>query len=118
MAGFLVETHVTTYLPKLGGGTFYETMPVERWWEQTVFVLDHDTWVSRKEVVLTAADKDGGAHVDESLTPTYERLVKGGDLGFFVDTHGTEMPIGNHHYVALRQMGYELLNSPELLALA
>ena len=38
------------------------------------------TQVSRKDVVLVAADKDGGAHVDSALTPEYERLIESGDL--------------------------------------
>jgi len=81
------------------------------------FILDPDTWVSRKDVALTAANKDGGSHVDAKLTPTYERLVNSEDLGYFMDEHGTQTPITGHHYVALRQMGYELLDSPALIGL-
>jgi hypothetical protein len=105
------------YYPKLSGGMFHYDLPVEEWWAQTVFILDSATWVSRKDVVLTAADKDGGAHVDAALTPEYERLVASGDLGYFVDEHGSQTPITDHHFVALRQMGYELLNSHGLIAL-
>lgn len=104
------------YYPKLSG-MFRDDLPVEQWWMQTIFILDPDTWVSRKMVVLEAADKDGGAHVDASLTPTYERLIKSWDLGIFVDGGGKETPISNHHFVALRQMGHELLDSPALIAL-
>src|SRR5713101_128556 len=57
-----------SYFPKLGDGMFCYEIPVEQWWTQTVFILDPKTWVSRKDVVLSAADKDGGAHVDSSLT--------------------------------------------------
>jgi hypothetical protein len=71
----------------------------------------------RERIVLDAADKDGGAHVDAALTPMYLRLVESGDLGFFVDEHGKQTPITGHHYVALRQMGHELLDSPALVAL-
>jgi hypothetical protein len=109
------------YTPKLTGGMFQSQMPAEVWWNQPIFVLDRETWVTRKDVVLTAVDKDGGAHVDASLTPKYERLVRGGDLGSFVveseqDVH--EILIAGNHHVALRQIGHELLNSPELIALA
>ena len=106
-----------SYFPKLGDGMFCYEMPVEQWWTQTVFILDPKTWVSRKDVVLSAADKDGGAHVDSSLTPEYERLIESGDLGCFTDDRGTTIPMSGHHYVALRQMGYELLASPALRAL-
>jgi hypothetical protein len=106
------------YFPKLGNGRFRYDLPVDRWWMQTVFILDPDTWVSRRDIVLSAADKDGGSHVDAALTPTYLRLVESGDLGFFVDERGTQTNISGHHYVALRQMGHEVLDSPALVALA
>ncbi|MBZ5562945.1 MAG: hypothetical protein LAP13_11075 [Acidobacteriia bacterium] len=117
MGRFAMGPDGTKYFPKLGGGMFRCELPVEDWWAQTVFVLDPETWVSRKEVVLSAADKDGGAHVDASLNPQYERLIESGDLGYFSDQHGTQIPVSGHHYVALRQMGHELLTSPMLLAL-
>ena len=87
---------------------FDHTLSVDQWLKETVFILDPDTWVSREAVVLNAADKDGGAHVDAQLTPLYERLVNSGDLGVFVDEHGSETPITEHHYVVLRQVVYEL----------
>jgi hypothetical protein len=117
MGQFEVGAAGARYYPKLGNGMFHGDLPVEQWWGQTIFILDPGTWVSRRDVVLDAADKDGGAHVDALLTPVYERLVESGDLGFFVGEHGKQIPISGHHYVALRQMGYELLNSSALLAL-
>jgi hypothetical protein len=106
------------YYPKLGGGMFDHLLTVDDWLKETVFVLDAETPVSREQVILDAADKDGGAHVDAVLTPVYERLMNSGDLGVFANEGGSEIPITGHHYVALRQMGHELLNSPELLNLA
>lgn len=105
------------YFPKLGNGMFRDSLPVDKWWKQTVFILDPDTWVCRRDVVLSAADKDGGAHVDATLTPEYERLIESGDLGYFANDNGVTTPISGHHYVALRQFGYEVLSSPELVAL-
>jgi hypothetical protein len=69
-------------------------------------------------LTLSAADKDGGAHVDAVLTPAYERLMESGDLGNFVDDCGNQTPITGHHFVALRQMGHELFASQQLIALA
>jgi hypothetical protein len=117
MALFGVVDGAGIYQPKLANGFNYE-LSVEEWWQQSIFILDAQTWVSRSDVVLAAADKDGGAHVDARLTPEYERLIKGGDLGYFIDEHGNETPLDGNHFVALRQMGWELLNSPALLALA
>ena len=114
-----IEPQGSRYYPKLGGsGMFDHTLSVDQWLNETVFILDPGTYVSRQTVVLNAADKDGGAHVDSKLTPVYERLMNSRDLGVFVDEHGSETPITGHHYVALRQMGYELLSSPDILKLA
>jgi len=117
MGLFSMGQNGSQYSPKLGNGMFCYDLPVEKWWAQIVFILDPHTSVSRKDVVLVAADKDGGAHVDSELTPYYERLMEGGDLGYFADEHGSEIPISGHHYVALRQMGHELLNSSALITL-
>jgi len=117
MGRYSFDPDGTQYFPKLGGGMFRSNLPVEIWWKQTVFILDSDTWVCRKDVVLSAAEKDGGAHVDAKLTPYYERLIESGDLGYFADENGVDRPITGHHYVALRQIGYEVLSSPELVAL-
>jgi hypothetical protein len=117
MGTFSIGPNGSQYFPKLGDGMFCYDLPVENWSVQTVFILDPDTWVSRKDIVLSAADRDGGAHVDSTLTPYYERLIESGDLGYFADAHGLHTPISGHHYVALRQMGHELLSSPALIAL-
>ena len=76
------------------------------------------TPLTRKDVVLTAADRDGGAHVDSRLTPEYERLAADGALGSLVRSDSVEIPITNGHLMALRQIGYEVLHSPDLIALA
>jgi hypothetical protein len=58
-------------------------LKAEDWWNQTVFVLPRgeDRRISRKDIVLVAANKDGGAHVDTELTPQYESLKeRGGTL--------------------------------------
>ncbi|WP_455243739.1 hypothetical protein [Petrachloros mirabilis] len=83
-------------------------------------VLDHQR-ITRKDIVLAAANKDGGAHVDAKLTKEYQALARDGAVGSFVyQTQGqrTEAPIQGAHLVSLRQLGYELLHSPELTSLA
>ncbi len=49
-------------------------MPVGDWWRQTLYVKG-SVRLTRQDVVLAAADKDGGAHVDAKLTPNYESLM-------------------------------------------
>jgi len=111
-------------------------MKFHDWWEQIVYILapqvpsegpvppglaDEPSLVLRRnDIILTAANKDGGAHVEAELTPEYERLSAPGAIGEWVGTiDGVEhrTPITGAHFVCLRQMGYEILHSPGIGAL-
>jgi len=96
-------------------------IPVARWWDQVVYILGN-VRATRKSLVLAASNKDGGAHVDSNLTTEYETLMTTGERGWFhyspTNKSHDFQPIMNAHLVYIRQMGFELLNSPELLALA
>ena len=105
--------------PKLGDGPVKDFRPVESWWRQPVIILDRHPY-TRSEIVLNVADKDGGAHVDATLTPEYENLITAGSLGELVELtdEGVRVtPIPDAHFSALRQIGFELLNSEHLLKL-
>lgn len=109
-----------SFLPQLGDGWMQKNLPVSEWWSQVVMVLDSKHQITRKNIVLAASNKDGGAHVDARLTDEYAALAKDGAVGSFVYTtqgNRDEKSINNAHFVSLRQMGYELLNSPQLLEL-
>lgn len=115
-----VESGKMEYFPQLGDGPpVNQSVPVNNWWDQVVMVLDSQR-ISRRDIVLAAANKDGGAHVDSRLSAEYAALAKDGAVGSFVyqnEGKSEEVPVQNAHLVSLRQMGYELLHSPELLQL-
>lgn len=109
------------YIPQLGDGPpIHAFIEVARWWGQTVYVLNPDTRLTRKLIVLNAANKDGGAHVDHQLDREYEELASNFPLSGFQVQDGvvTEYAVDDAHFVAIRQMAYEVLHSPELLALS
>jgi hypothetical protein len=90
------------------------------WWGQVVYIYGQ-VHATRKSLVLGAANKDGGAHVDTKLNKEYEALVLGGVRGWFhysPANDGHFQPVMNEHFLYIRQMGFEVLNSPELLALS
>jgi hypothetical protein len=70
---------------------------------------------------LATANKDGGAHVDDRPSVEYETLKTTGQRGFFhyspTGEMGNFVPIMDAHLVYIRQMGHEILGSPELIAL-
>jgi hypothetical protein len=88
------------------------------WWEQPVFIRDKKAY-TRKDVVLSAANKDGGAHVDN---PDAKLLAL--QEGFWIRTvthaDGTKRtePLADNHFRMLRRFAEELLSSEDLRKLA
>jgi hypothetical protein len=118
------NTRSVTFLPNLDQGPFQAAMKYHDWWNQTVWVSPaqtHDEEAirhTRKSIILTAVNKEGGAHVDAYVHSDYERLATGDNLaGTFIDPSTTKIQIVAAHFVCLRQMGYEALHSRWLLDL-
>lgn len=94
------------------------TIPCPEWWNQPVFVRDRVPY-TRKDVVLSAANKDGGAHV---ATP--DARLRAFQESFWIKTQAnadgtkTTVPLVNNHFRMLRRFAAELLCSEELLGLA
>ena len=99
---------------------FGHFVPATKWWNQVVFIRD-GVRLTRRDVVLTAANKDGGAHVDAELTAEYEMLKAPGAMGFVSvgsQTSGKVFTIDDGHLKLIGLMGIELLKSPDLLNVA
>jgi len=80
------------------------------WWHNAVMRVD-GTW-SRKKLVLTLANKEGGAHVDPSLNHRYETLAKRNGLGWTAASDKGHQPFaGNAVAAAVRQVAYEVLQT-------
>jgi hypothetical protein len=96
-------------------------IPATAWWDGEMVFFACDKKFKRKPLVLHAANKDGGAHVDSTLPADYEWLIDGADVAFSITSReGMEdkKKLPNPHLAYLRQMGHEVLNSPALLKLA
>jgi hypothetical protein len=113
------------------GATFKSTAPLDNapmkrfipftdWWETEVVCLTAGVRMTRKSLVLAVANQDGGAHVDATLTPDYTVIKSGAGLVATFQPAGfnpVEVPLESHSVATLRQIGYEVLHSPDLLAL-
>jgi hypothetical protein len=82
------------------------------WWTETIYVLNN-VRLSRKDIVLSAANQDGGAHVDASLNAEYASF-KQGLWSFASDGNVVVFDLPEPQLVFLRQMAYEVVNSPSL----
>jgi len=109
----------TTRKPNTDPMALQIQLTVPEWWSQVVYIYGQ-VQATRKSLVLGAANKDGGAHVDTKLNKEYEALMLGGVRGWFYYSPTSDdhfQPVMNEHFLYIRQMGFEILNSPELLAL-
>lgn len=82
------------------------------WWDTPVFSDPAGNQMSRKQLVLTCANQDGGAHVDPSLDPIYAKVTKENFLGWVkVDQSGNEESMGDPSKEAIRQIAHETLKT-------
>jgi hypothetical protein len=95
-------------------------IPFADWWETEIICLTAGVRMTRKSLVCAVANQDGGAHVDATLDPDYTVIKSGAGLvATFQPAGGTpvEIPLESHSVATLRQIGYEVLHSHDLLAL-
>jgi|GEM_PF-1209999 len=83
----------------------------QEWWTEEIYVLNA-TRLSRKNIVLSAANQDGGAHVDAQLDVQYSEFKEGIWSG--PQDPSATYAIPEPQLVFLRQMAYEILKSPSL----
>lgn len=102
-------------IPVFGRFPIYrKEIKATEWWNQGVIWINRK-WVTRKQVVLWLANKDGGAHVDKELPEDYVALME--TMKFFVDYSEEKIPI-KQPLILTWQLGYEVLMSPSFKALA
>lgn len=83
----------------------------KEWWNMEVFRDARKGVLSRKTMILSAADQDGGAHVDPVLDHPYSAYAIGEAIGWrFVGKEG-EKPVVHPARVAIRQIAHEVLKT-------
>jgi len=98
-----------SYAPKLDTDSPPTRTPVDQWWNGVVFSDSKNRRLTRADVVLTAANQDGGAHVDGRVREDYAELHFENSLGWLNDQG--KPPSGDVRYVAIRQMAHEVLKT-------
>ena len=99
-------------LPLLDDGPFSRTASFDLWWNGIVFVDKNRNEFSRKDIVLSLANKEGGAHVDNKLDKTYSDLRKNNSLGWFDGTNdGKQTPSADQVPATMRQIAHESLKT-------
>lgn len=111
--------HPIRMLPLLGNR--FREVSIDDWWrDETVFVHNNKKHARRK-IILSAANTDGGAHVDSELEKYYEFLCVGeyamgitGDLTYSGEPpfpQGVTQYPKNAHLALIRQFAHEVIAS-------
>lgn len=107
------------YLPLLEASKQVDMkwLTFDDWWNSKIIELDEEysqTIFTRKRIVLTMAEQDGGNHVDSmgKVDPEYLELATAAKTYFNqVDPQGNQSPIINLHFAMVRQISHELLKT-------
>jgi hypothetical protein len=122
--GFIgLEPDTCGFRPFLDDGPRNEQIDLKKWWrvEPILKLRKTSEFVTRQNLVLAAANKDGGAHIAVSKSKEYDRLEAGLGIQAEVGYANGERKIITFRYAnlaALRQIGHEILTSSELLQVA
>lgn len=95
------------------------TLPVQQWWEQVVWKLSPQCMLTRKRLLLSAANQDGGAHVDAHLNLNYEELshYSFGTMSITENETTHNVEVVHLHLISIRTIANEILKSPDLIKL-
>lgn len=89
----------------------YKKIDFQSWWQGDVISVNGHNH-SRREVILSVANKDGGAHVDTKLP---EKYVITKNTALTLNIEGNKINFErNVVYASIAQIGWELLNSIEV----
>lgn len=83
------------------------------WWNEVVIDSKHPvlSQISRRDVVLTLADKEGGAHVDTKYDEAYWQVINENGMKY-ITSDGREVNIANNFYAeSMLYIAMEFINA-------
>jgi putative PIN family toxin of toxin-antitoxin system len=84
----------------------------QKWWNKIVFADHNSNQLTRKDVVLSVANQDGGAHIDPSLNDAYAALSRQKSISWIFSDGRSERPMsGKIELVSIRQIAHEVLTT-------
>ena len=105
-----VETKYVPFLDDLPHRVGKE-VDFDSWWDTVIFIDQKGQKFSRKELILSIANKDGGAHIDPTLNEKYADLSRQNSLGWYSVKNEATTPLEGAEKAAIRQIAHEALKS-------
>ncbi len=83
-----------------------------QWWNQIIIDDLKGNKFSRKDLIITVANEDGGAHIDPKLDAAYADLTKFNSLGYVLISDNREKPfLIGAELASIRQICHEVLKT-------
>ncbi len=82
----------------------------ETWWNNIICDKLKNTF-SRKNIILSLANQDGGAHIDEGIERDYYKLTRENTMGWVINNNGKETQMEGVHLSAVRQIAHEMIRT-------
>ncbi|AEG19230.1 hypothetical protein [Methanobacterium paludis] len=83
-----------------------------KWWNELIVLEDSNkNPFTRKNLILTVSNKDGGAHVDSELNEEYVNLTRNESIGWMYANNAGEGYIMGAELTTIRQIAHEVLKS-------
>ncbi len=87
-------------------------VPFDEYWGRVIFIDGKGNSFTRKDIVLTLTNQDGGAHVDPGLSAKYIELSRQNSMGLTASMNGEEQKVfEGAELAAVRQIGHEILRT-------
>lgn len=98
----------------LDDSNYFKWIAFENWWNGTVIIFNcGESTVTRKELILNVANKDGGSHYDLDINEIYESIAYLGATGLPGPVRHGRLEFESRKLVdfSIRQMAHEILRS-------
>jgi hypothetical protein len=85
----------------------------DNWWNDNIFFGKDKTNLSRRDIVLTITDQDGGAHVDSGLEADYYNLKHNNPPKIYIvnKNGGKGRPATGAELALMRQIAHEVMKT-------
>ena len=108
-----INIQQSRYVAPLDNGpkTSIPRVNFDTWWNKIVFVDNQGRKLTRKDLVLSVAEQDGGVHVDPALNLPYAAVSRSNSLSWVTFAEGSFQPMDDPVPAAMRQIAHEVLKS-------
>ena len=87
-------------------------VPFDEWWKNIILSDTKGYRLTRKELITTITNKEGGAHVDPMLDESYHALTRDNTMGWVYSAGGETKEFDNNvTYPSIRQIAHEVLKT-------